>query len=140
MLLSTLLAVLVLGLTLVTLVWLGAGAWGAAAKTGAALLLACAGFAAFLRREVVIFDRQAGTVVIRTASLFGRSEIARNLHDILGAEALGNPAGVTRRKTWRPEVRLSDGTSLALTQVYIGDGSAKAIAGAVNDWCRLTGG
>ena len=127
-------AALTLLLTLITLVWLSAAAYSAAAKTGFGLALSAAGFAAFLRREVVIFNRPANAVVLRSASLFGAKETTRSLTGLIRAEVRTNAFGTSRHTTWRPVLIFDTTPDLPLTAVFVGGASARTCVDAINHW------
>ena len=133
-LLSIGLAALTLILALITVVWLSDADYSAAAKTGFGLALSTAGFAAFLRREVVIFNRAANAVVLRSASLFGTRETTRSLTGLIRAEPRTNMFGSTRRTTWRPVLIFDSAPTLPLTAVFIGGTSARTCVDAINRW------
>jgi hypothetical protein len=129
--------VLLLGFALVALTTAPWVAFGAV--IGAALLGVC--LAVFLRRVFVAFDRHAGAVVIRTATLFRQSDRQLSLTDITGAEvetttSIDDHNSTTRRTLLhRPALRLKDGSpNLALTEIYAGGKSADKVVTAVNDW------
>ena len=90
--------------------------------------------AAFLRREVVIFNRPANAVVLRSASLFGIRETTRSLTGVIRAEARTNMFGSTRRTTWRPVLIFDAAPTLPLTAVFIGGTSARTCVDAINHW------
>lgn len=115
-------------------VWLGFGMLLGAALFGAAFL-------AFVRRVIVIFDRTAGAVVIRTASVLGQTERTLPLADIRKAvietsisrstSSSGGRSTVSR--THRPVLDTAAG-AVPLTEVYSGGNGADLVADAVNRW------
>lgn len=95
-------------------------------------------FVIFVRRTTVIFDRIAGTVVIRTKSMLGPSETTHALASISRAsvETSTNRSASdsgTRGKTYRTVVHV-DSEVVPLTQIYTGGDSAERMAKAINDW------
>ena len=127
-------AVLTLILAFITLVWLANADYSAATKTGFGLALSTAGFAAFLRQEIVIFNRPANAVVLRSASLFGTRETSCSLTGLIRAEARTNSFGATRLTTWRPVLIFQVTPTLPLTAVFIGGASARTCVDAINHW------
>ncbi len=101
-----------------------------------------AAFVAFVRRVIVIFDRDAGTVVIRSASLLGRSETTLALADITQAEV----ETVVNRSTGSSTSRSSGtsethrtvlhaaGTVVPLSEVHTAGDSALLMAATINLW------
>lgn len=100
-------------------------------------------FVAFVRRVNVIFDRDAGTVIIRTTSVFGRSESTHALADISEARVetvVNRSASSSGRQsstseTHRTVLHLSD-TVVPLTEVHSAGDGAKDAARVINDWLR----
>ena len=83
-LIGSILAVAIMFFLLLALaVWADAPWLGLAFVLGAALFGGA--FVAFVRRVIVIFDRDAGAVVIRTASLLGQTEQTHPLAGITQA-------------------------------------------------------
>lgn len=134
------LAILIfLGIALATL---GDAPWLAFGMgLGAALLGVM--FVIFVRRVIVILDRSAGAVVIRTASLLGQDERSLRLADITEAavettisrstSSSGAVSSVSH--THRPVLKTRTG-DVPLTQVYSsGDGAAR-MAQAINAWLQ----
>jgi hypothetical protein len=101
-------------------------------------------FVAFVRRVIVIFDRKAGAVVIRTASLMGQSERTLPLDDIAGVAvetSISRSTGSNGRsgsvsRTHRPVLETRAGP-VPLTEVYSGGNGAAKIAEAVNRWLGI---
>ena len=103
---------------------------------GAGLFGLC--FTVFVRRVIVIFDRTAGAVVIRTASVLGQTEKTLPLSDIRGAEvetSISTSSSGGRSHTHRPVLRLTGQTEpFPLTQVYSSGAGAEFVVQAVNRW------
>jgi hypothetical protein len=114
--------------------WLGIGMLLGAGLFGVA-------FVAFVRRVIVIFDRTAGAVVIRTASLMEQGETTLPLADITSVEvetSISRSTGSSGRRgsvshTHRPVLLTKDGP-VPLTEVYSGGNGAREIAEVVNRW------
>lgn len=139
--LGSILAVAILFFTMLALglgqanLWLGLGMGLGAVLFGAA-------FVAFVRRVIVIFDRDAGAVVIRTASVLGQSQATHPLRDISGAgvETTVNRSTSTNgsrlasnSETHRCVLHLAAQT-VPLTEVSSsGDGAART-AEVINRW------
>lgn len=111
---------------------------------GLATLLLVACFVAFVRRVLVIFDRSAGALVIRTRSLTGQVEQSLALDDVTGAmvettrsTSTASNGGQTTSVTHRPVLTTRSG-SLPLTQVYSSGTGAEEIAHAINRWLGRT--
>ena len=107
---------------------LGAGLFGVA-------------FVAFVRRVIVIFDRNAGAVVIRTASLLGQSEKTLPLSGVRKVVVetsvrRSSRSGSGRRRTSRTHrpVLETDAGPVPLTEVYSGGNGAEEVAEATNRW------
>ena len=106
---------------------------------GICLLGIC--FVVFVRRVIVIFDRQAGAVVIRTASLMGQTEKTMPLAEITGVvveTSISRSTGSNGRRgsvsrTHRPVLQTGTGP-VPLTEIYSGGNGAAEIAEAVNRW------
>ncbi len=93
-------------------------------------------FAVFVRQEVVIFDRAADAVMIRSASVFGARE---KLHPLEGCrraivEKDRNDSSDSKRPTFRPVLDYRDGTKIPLTGIYTGGNGAEETVRAVNAW------
>ena len=137
------LAFLIVVLLLIALLNLGSNNWLALGMTLAAALLGGA-FVAFVRRVIVIFDRTAGAVVIRTASVMGQTEATYPLSDIRGASVQTSVSRTSNKgtgrntvsKTHRPVLHLPGG-DIPLTEVYSGGDSADRMAEAVIRWLGL---
>lgn len=113
--------------------WLGLG-FGLAAG----LLAIC--FVIFVRRVLVIFDRAAGVLVIRSRSLTGQEERTLVLAEVTGAEvetsrstSSDNDGHRTTSVTHRPVLSTRSGP-VPLIQVYNAGSGAGIIAEAVNRW------
>jgi hypothetical protein len=135
--LGSVLALVILLMLAIALASLAESLWLAFGMTlGAGLFGVC--FVAFVRRVIVIFDRTAGAVVIRTASLLGQTERTLRLADIHEAavdtsisRSTGGRSTVSR--THRPVLRTPEG-EVPLTQVYSGGDGAARMAEAINRW------
>jgi hypothetical protein len=107
---------------------------------GLASLLLAVLFVVFVRRVIVIFDRDAQALVIRTRSLTGDSETTLALADVTGAEvetsrstSTSNDGSRNVSVTHRPVLTTRTGP-IPLTQVYSSGSGAETIAAAVNRW------
>ena len=114
--------------------WLGLGM-----MLGAALLGVM--FVVFVRRVIVIFDRPARAVVIRTASLLGQGERTLPLDDILRAEVETSISRSTsssggRRSATRTHrtVLVTTAENVPLTLVFTSGNGAAQNAEAINQW------
>lgn len=114
-------------------IWLGIG-------FGLAALLLAVCFVAFVRRVLVLFDRSAGALVIRTRSLMGQGEKTLPLSDVTGAEvetsrstSTNNDGGTSISTTHRPVLATRSG-AVPLTQVFSSGNGAERIAFAINAW------
>ncbi len=114
--------------------WLAVAMGLVAAMFGAA-------FVAFVRRVIVIFDRDAGTVVIRSASLMGQTETTLALADITQAEVetvvsrstkSTNTSGSTS-ETHRTVLHVADAV-VPLSDVHTAGDSALLTAATINLW------
>lgn len=109
---------------------------------GAALCVV--GFCAFVRRTIAIFDRPAGAMVWREASVFGAQDRTVALHQIEAVEVeAGRGVRSSRRgrrtPTHRPVLRLAGVETLPLNRTFVsGDGPAQ-VARTVADWLREPG-
>jgi len=108
---------------------------------GLVAVLFGAAFVAFVRRVIVIFDRDAGTVVIRTASLLGQTETTRALADISQAEVetvVNRSAGTSGRSSGTSETHRTvlhvSGQLVPLTDVHSSGDSALLMAATINLW------
>jgi hypothetical protein len=97
-------------------------------------------FVVFVRRVIVIFDRKAGAVVIRTASLMGQSEKTLPLADITGVVVETSISRSSRSngrrtvsRTHRPVLETTSGP-FPLTEVFSGGNGAARIAETLNRW------
>lgn len=96
-------------------------------------------FVAFVRRVIVIFDRDAGAVVIRTASLMGQTESTHALPGIshAGVETSINrstsSSGVPTSRTHRTVLHVA-GKVVPLTEVHSAGDGAERMAAAINTW------
>ena len=100
-------------------------------------------FVIFVRRVIVIFDRDADAVLIRTVSLFGRSDATHALSRVSRASvetsinrstSSGGRTSTTSR-THRTVLHIAE-KIVPLTQVYSGGDGADRMAAAINDWLR----
>ena len=114
--------------------WLTLGLTLATALFGAALVL-------FVRRVQVTFDRDAGTVLIRTASLLGQSEtthpLARlsraSVETMISHSTPSNGGRSTTSRTHRTVLHIGEDV-VPLTLTYSAGDGAERIAAAINDW------
>lgn len=100
-------------------------------------------FVAFVRRVIVIFDRDAGAVVIRTASLTGQTESTHALPGISHAgvetsinrstSSSGSSSGVSTSRTHRTVLNVA-GKVVPLTEVHSAGDGAERMAAAINTW------
>ncbi len=116
--------------------WLGFGLTLAAALFGVA-------FVVFVRRVVVIFDRPAKAVVIRTASFLGQSEQTLRLADVQRAgisthvsRSHRTGGGRSTSRTHAPVLVTPDG-DVPLTQIHSGGDGAERVAKAINRWLGI---
>ena len=107
---------------------------------GLASLLLAVLFVVFVRRVIVIFDRDAQALVIRTRGLTGDSETTLALADVTGAEvetsrstSTSNDGSRSVSVTHRPVLTTRTGP-IPLTQIYSSGSGAETIAAAVNRW------
>ena len=116
-----------------------AGAEGAGILLFGAVLCGI-GFCAFVRRTIAIFDRPAGAVVWREASVFGAQERTIPLREIAGVEVeagRGVRSSRTGRRTptWRPVLQLTgDAAPLPLNRTFVAGDGAAGVADAVREW------
>lgn len=105
----------------------------------AAILLAVC-FVVFVQRVIVIFDRPAAAVVIRTRSLMGQEEQTLALSDVTGAGVETSRSTSTstdgRRSTsvTHRTVLATRSGPLPLTSIYTSGSGAETIAQAINRW------
>jgi hypothetical protein len=116
--------------------WLGLGMALGAALFGLA-------FVVFVRRIIVIFDRPAQAVVIRTASLLGQTEVTHPLPAIRAAgietQISANSSTGGRSQTHRTVLQFHGGARPEpLTQIYSGGQGAQRMADAINRWLGTT--
>jgi hypothetical protein len=139
-------SVLIMVITLMLVVaWatLGSEPWLALGMVLGAGLFGVA-FVAFVRRVIVIFDRSAGAVVIRTASLLGQTEKTlplANIRTVVVETSINRSTGSNGRsgsvsRTHRPVLETYDGP-VPLTEVYSGGDGATRIAETLNRWLGL---
>jgi hypothetical protein len=100
-------------------------------------------FVVFVRRVLVIFDRGAGVVVIRTAGVLGHSEDALRLSTIRGAgvetQLSTSTSSGGRSRTHRTVLQFHGGARPhPLTQVYSGGPGAAQVAEAINQWLGVS--
>lgn len=128
----TLGAVMALGFALS---YLAAGDMSGAVMAALAFAMCLAAFTAFVRRIIVFLDRASGRVVVRVASVFGTTETGVALADVARAEVDTKHAMRTKgRDTHRPVLRLREGGTLALSQVFISGGGAESVVAHINGW------
>lgn len=116
--------------------WLGLGM-----ALGAALIAVM--FVVFVRRVIVIFDRPAGGVVIRTATLLGQTERSLRLADVAGAgvetsvsrSTSSSSSRGTVSRTHRPVLQTTTG-DVPLTIIYSSGNGAAQMAEAINSWLQ----
>jgi hypothetical protein len=139
--LGSILVIVILFMTLIALLTIRENIWlGLGMALGAGLFGLC--FVVFVQRVIVIFDRPAGAVVIRTASLMGQGEETHALANIREAVVdtsishnSGSGSGSGRvSRTHRPVLRLAAGGEVPLTQIYSGGDGAAQMAEAINRW------
>jgi hypothetical protein len=128
--------VLIALLTVAENIWLGLG-------MGLGALMFGLAFVAFVRRVIVIFDRGAGAVVIRSVSLLGQKEQTLALPDLRGAivetivsHSTRSSGGGRKRstsQTHRPSLQTAQGV-VPLTEIYSGGAGAAAAVAAINEW------
>ena len=114
--------------------WLGVGMVLGAGLFGVA-------FVVFVRRTIVIFDRGAGAVVIRTASLLGQGEKTLPLADIgqvvvetsISRSTSSKGGRSTVSRTHRPVLETTGGP-VPLTEIFSGGDGAARVAEAINRW------
>jgi hypothetical protein len=123
---------LALGLWTVT-VWLTLG-------FGLAALLLAVCFVVFVQRVIVILDREAGALVIRTRNLMGQGERTLALSEVSGAEvetsrstSTSNNGGRTTSVTHRTVIATRSGP-VPLTNIYTSGSGAENNAAAINRW------
>ena len=140
--LGIILAVVILFLLFLALATSGQSLW----LTFAMLLMAAlfgAAFVAFVRRVIVIFDRDTGAVVIRTKSVLGQSETTHPLAEIshasvettISRSTSSNGRRSTTSQTHRTVLHIG-AEVVPLTQVYSSGDGAERMAAAINDWLR----
>lgn len=105
---------------------------------GALLLAVC--FVVFVQRVIVIFDRAAGALVIRTRNLMGQGERTLALSEVSGAEvetsrstSTSNNGSRTTSVTHRTVIATRSGP-VPLTNVYSSGSGAENNAAAINRW------
>jgi hypothetical protein len=97
-------------------------------------------FVVFVRQTIVIFDREAAAVVIRSRGVLGQSERTLALADIAGAAVetqvsrSGSRNGRRSVPSHRPVLLLHQGGAVPLRSVYVSGGAAQTAADAVNQW------
>lgn len=135
---AVLIVFIVILLALAMVLW-SATAWLTLGFGLAALLLAVC-FVLFVQRVIVIFDRAAGAMVIRTRSLMGEGEKTLRLTDILRAEvetsrstSTSNDGSRSVSVTHRTVLVTSAGP-LPLTESSSSGLSAEVNAAAINRW------
>lgn len=140
--LGIILAVVILFLLLLAIATAGENLW-----LGFALLLMTAlfgaAFVAFVRLVIVVFERDAGVVVIRTKSLLGQSETTHPLAGLshasvettISRSTSSNGRRSTTSQTHRTVLHIGADV-IPLTQVYSAGQGAERMATAINDWLR----
>lgn len=98
-------------------------------------------FVIFVRRTIVIFDRDAGAVMIRSKSVLGQSESSHALAQISRASvettisrSTSSSGGSQSSSQTHRTVLYLDEEVVALTEVYTAGDSAERMAKAINDW------
>lgn len=109
------------------------GEWAGVAMLGLGIPLLLAGFFFFVRRTIVFFDRGAGLVTIRVATLVSQKDETLSLADVTGAEVRRNPSS-KGGSTALPILRLRGGGSKALLSVSTSGGGPGRAAAAINRW------
>lgn len=135
-------AVLILGIVILlalSMLLFNESAWLTLGFGLAALLLAVC-FVVFVQRAIVIFDRAAKALVIRTRSLMGATEKTLALADVLRAEvetsrttSTSNGGSRSVSVTHRTVLVTVSGP-LSLTSSYSSGSSAEINAAAINRW------
>jgi hypothetical protein len=137
-LLGAVLIVVIVMLAGIALFMLSENAWVSLGLGGAAALIAVM-FVIFVRRVLVIFDRAAGAVVIRTATLLGQKEQSLPLADVRHARVESfrstSPSGgrSSTRTTHRPVLETTKGP-VPLTLISTSGNGAETVAIAINRW------
>lgn len=138
--LGVILVVVILFLLFLALATFGESLW-----LGFALVLMAALFGGamviFVRRVIVVFDREAGNILIRTASLLGQTETIHPLAQLSHASVetsvsrstSSNGGRRTTSRTHRTVLHLGADT-VPLTQVFTGGDGADRAATVINDW------
>ncbi|MBL9054417.1 MAG: hypothetical protein JNN02_11875, partial [Tabrizicola sp.] len=98
-------------------------------------------FVIFVRRTIVIFDRDAGAVVIRSKTLLGQTETSHALTRVsrasvettISRSTSSGRGSRTSSETHRTVLYLGDEV-VPLTEVYTAGDSAERMAKAINDW------
>jgi hypothetical protein len=137
--LGSVLALVILLMLAIALATVAQNGWLALGMAlGAGLFGIC--FVVFVRRVIVIFDRAAGAVVIRSASLLGQTERTLPLAEIREAavdtsisRSTGSNGRSTVSRTHRPVLR-TPGGEVPLTEVYSGGDGAGRMAESINRW------
>lgn len=103
------------------------------------VVICCVGlaiFAAFIRRVQLILDRPAGTITLRTKTLFGLTEMIHDLPDLSRATlevTIGGKGG----KLYRPSLILDQGMSVGthpIIPTYVNSSGPKRMVDAINIW------
>ena len=141
--LGSVLALVILLMAAISLSTIGQNLWlGLGMALGAGLFGLC--FVVFVRRVIVILDRPAGALVIRTASLTGQEERSLPLSALRKAVVETSISRSTRsgggtssiNRTYRPVLHTDEGP-VPLTQVFSGGDGAARMAAAINRWLGL---
>lgn len=114
--------------------WLGFALVLMAALFGGAMVI-------FVRRVIVIFDRDAGSISIRTTSLLGRSETSHPLARLsrasvetsISRSTSSSGRRSTTSQTHRTVLHL-DSETVPLTMAFSSGGGADRMATAINGW------
>jgi hypothetical protein len=139
-LLGSILAFVIVFMAFLALV-LGADALWRGVVFGLGAALFGGAFVAFVRRVIVILDRGAGAVVIRSVGLLGQTETTLPLADIAAAavETVVNRSTSTNGRlpsvseTHRVVLQVK-GQPVPLTRVYSAGPGAANCAAAINHW------
>ena len=109
------------------------GEWAGVGMLGLGIPLMAAGLVFFVRRTIVFFDRAAGQVTIRVASLIGQKDDSLPLAEVTGAEVQRNPSS-KGGSTARPVLVLTGGRKRPLLSVSTSGLGPSRAAAAINRW------
>lgn len=138
--LGSILAVVILFMVFIAMVTMAKDIFvGIGVLVGAALFAVA--FVIFVRRVIVIFDRAAGVVVIRTATLLGKTETTHPLTNIGKASVEASPnrsntrrnGRLTSNRTYRPVLQGQGGT-IVLNEIYSSGSAAENAVAVINRW------